>query len=223
VRRFSFNIVSSNDRLEKLTREYQRFCDASDLVSAKDHAENFIVTAWHIAEWLTHELTLADGTRPTHTDVREFLDTLVPDLLVVEALASTAKHAEAARAEKKELKPHYILPLGPSDNGYGVLGLDSETLNRDKGLRSAVVRALVYVQPSTQPSWWVVAEDPKGLLLPVEALLARVLFGWYSYFQMLGKPLPIPFTEMFARVQRHIPLDWISREVEKRVTKAEGA
>ncbi len=104
---YSFALRSPADLLEKLKREFKRFQE--DETYPSDHAFNFAVTAWHMADWVHKDARQRDSANPTPfgykktEDFRQFVRGDCRALGICRELANGSKHFKLASENKKKI------------------------------------------------------------------------------------------------------------------------
>ncbi len=67
-RKFSFDIDSSRQRLDKMIRESERLEGTSDRTEKSDHAINAAMDGWHLHEWIWNEVKQIQRSDPITGD-----------------------------------------------------------------------------------------------------------------------------------------------------------
>ena len=101
----TFDIQSFRDWMAKMERERQRYEQALSRVDKSDHATNFVVTAWHMADWIWAS-TGAPKDQVAHSlgksvdqlklsDFHSWIKKECPPLEYCQIIGNFSKHAES--------------------------------------------------------------------------------------------------------------------------------
>jgi hypothetical protein len=93
------------DFLQKLSREISRVSDANDATDVVDHATNAAMTAWHLTDWVWHDIEKDKTASPFRLiasiagkpirslhDFQTFVREASVDVLYCESIAVSSKH-----------------------------------------------------------------------------------------------------------------------------------
>ena len=96
----SFGIRTASDLLDKAERELHRYRKAvsdtpQDLQKQSDHAFNFVITAWHVTDWVWRETENGKGSWHGCKSFKEFVSKVRSEcqaLKICHELATGSKH-----------------------------------------------------------------------------------------------------------------------------------
>ena len=108
----SFNLRSASDLLSKTLRELERFkssisTNSRDIEGQSDHAFNFVISAWHLTDWVWREYSSKTGEafgcrsfNEFHSKVRRECEALQ----ICYELATGSKHFHLKEIKDKSVK-----------------------------------------------------------------------------------------------------------------------
>jgi len=178
VSKYGFKLKAPRDLLEKLRREHDRFLTASDHRSPdhrmqSDHAFNFVITAWHLVDWLwnsaskstptSHRLMGCKSFEELHAAVR----TQSPALQVCYELCLGAKHFLLHKNREKSVKAAAAVVM--EDSGV--------TRSPARAVAQAVTRSPA---GCFEEQLFVTMSD--GKVVPAAEIFSQVLSFWDGVF-----------------------------------------